>query len=60
MLKIGVNSDFKHLPWLGSVKWKGKYGKIDGYNYPITDEMLFEYFNIPTEDIKLIKNTLNG
>ena len=58
--KIGVNTDFKHLPWLGSVKWKGKSGKIDGYKYPITDEMLFEYFNIPTEDIKLIKNTLNG
>lgn len=57
--KVGVNTDFKHLPWLGNVKWSGKTGKIDGYKYPITDEMLYEYFNLSKDDIKLIQNTLD-
>ena len=58
--KVGVHTDFKHLPWLGNVKWKGKSGKINGYKYKITDEMLFEYFELSDEDINLIHKTLNG
>ena len=58
--KVGVNTDFKHLPWLGNVKWKGKSGEINGYKNEITDEMLYEYFNLSKEDIDLIKNTLDG
>jgi hypothetical protein len=58
--KIGVHTDFKHLPWMGNVKWSGKSGKIDGYKYPLTDEILFEYFNLSKEDIQIIKDTLSG
>lgn len=57
--KVGVNTDFTHLPWLGNVKWTGKSGEIDGYKKPITDEMLFEYFELSKKDIKLIQDTLN-
>lgn len=57
--KVGVHTDFTHLPWLGNVKWTGKSGEIDGYKKPITDEMLFEYFELSKKDIKLIQDTLN-
>ena len=58
--KVGVHTDFKHLPWLGNIQWKGKSGEINGYKNPITDEILYEYFKLSKEDIKLIKNTLDG
>ena len=58
--KVGVNTDFTHLPWMGNVKWKGESGEINGYKNKITDEMLFEYFDLSDEDIKLIKDTLDG
>ena len=58
--KVGVHTDFKHLPWMGNVKWKGKSGEINGYKNKITDEMLFEYFDLSDEDIKLIRDTLDG
>lgn len=41
-------------PYLGNVKWTGKSGVIDGYKNPITDDMLFEYFNLTDEEIKEI------
>jgi len=58
--KVGVHTDFSHLPWIGNVKWKGKSGEINGYKNEITDEMLYEYFKLSKEDVELIKKTLDG
>ena len=44
------------IPFLGNVKWSGKSGEIDGYKNEITDEMLYEYYKLTTEEINDIKN----
>ena len=43
-------------------KVKDIEGKVDKgeFENEITDEMLYEYFNLSKEDIDLIKNTLDG
>ena len=43
------------IPFFGNVKWTGKSGEIDGYKNEITDEMLYEYYKLTTEEIKNIK-----
>ena len=44
------------IPFLGNVKWSCKSGEIDGYKNEITDEMLYEYYKLTTEEINDIKN----
>lgn len=44
------------IPFFGNVKWSGKSGEIDGYKNEITDEMLYEYYKLTTEEINDIKN----
>lgn len=43
------------LPHFLNTYWEGKSGTIDGYKNKITDEMLYEYFGLTEEEIKIIE-----
>lgn len=55
-----VNVTIQFLPHFLNVKWEGKSGTIDGYKNPITDEMLYEYFELTDEEINTIENFFKG
>lgn len=41
-----------------NIHWKGMSGTIDGFNNRITNDMLYEYFNISLEERKYIEDVM--